>query len=79
METSDWIRYVFTSSFAISAMLHFRCCQGGDSGTGEWPLMAMDYLLWTNDSEAFLPYLKLPVQVYTLPRTYRAQQYTPQQ
>ena len=37
--------------------------QGGDSGTGEYPLMAMDYLLWTNDSATFAAkYLKIPVQ-----------------
>jgi hypothetical protein len=27
--------------------------QGGDSGTGEYPLMALDYLLWTNDAAGF--------------------------
>lgn len=25
--------------------------------------MALDYYLWNNDTTAFLPYLKLPVQV----------------
>jgi hypothetical protein len=44
------------------------CCvfcvvQGGDSGTGEYPLMAFDYLNWANDSSTFQSkYLKIPVQ-----------------
>jgi hypothetical protein len=37
--------------------------QGGDSGTGEYPLMALDYLMYTNDPQAFAPYLKIAVQV----------------
>jgi hypothetical protein len=39
---------------------------GGDSGTGEYPLMALDYFLWTNDSATFVDkYLKIPVQAAT--------------
>jgi hypothetical protein len=33
--------------------------QGGDSGTGEWPLMALDYLSWTGDASRAAPYLPL--------------------
>jgi hypothetical protein len=47
-------------SIMTSGYLHVD--QGGDSGTGEWSLMALDYFLWTGDATAFAPYLKLPVQ-----------------
>jgi len=44
-----------------SGYLHLD--QAGDSGTGEYPLMALDYLLWTNDSATFAKnYLAIPVQ-----------------
>ncbi len=46
--------------YMTSGYLHVD--QGGDSGTGEWSLMALDYYLWTGDATAFAPYLKLPVQ-----------------
>jgi hypothetical protein len=34
--------------------------QGGDSGTGEWSLMALDLLLWTGNATLAAPYLTLP-------------------
>jgi hypothetical protein len=33
--------------------------QGGDSGTGEWSLMALDFLLYTNNASLAAPYLPL--------------------
>jgi len=52
---SDWPNWLMQSGY-----LHVD--QGGDSGTGEYPLMALDYLLYTGDPQAFSPYLKIPLQ-----------------
>ncbi len=35
---------------------------GGDSGTGEFALMALDYLLWTGNASAAQPYLRIAFQ-----------------
>ena len=43
-----------------SGYLHLD--QGGDSGTGEYSLMVLDYFLWTNDTEALVPYLSIATQ-----------------
>ncbi len=40
-----------------SGYLHMD--HGGDSGTGEYPLMALDYLSWTGDAARAAPYLPL--------------------
>ena len=52
---SDWPDWLMQSGY-----LHVD--QGGDSGTGEYPLMALDYLLYTNDPAAFAPYYKVAAQ-----------------
>ncbi len=36
---------------------------GGDSGTGEFALMALDYLLWTGNETKAQPYLNIAFQV----------------
>jgi hypothetical protein len=80
LETSGWLHVVRCynsvhiqpekNPLAQNASHHHLCTpytkqdQGGDSGTGEWSLMALDYLSWTNDTAIFRDrgYLRLATQ-----------------
>ena len=50
----------YPTSLMTSGWIHID--QGGDSGTGEYPLMVLDYFLWTNNTARLAPYLKIATQ-----------------
>ena len=62
--TCRWVGWIQGAALCECVWVCRR--QGGDSGTGEYPLMALDYFLWTNDSTTFTSkYLKVPIQAAT--------------